>query len=214
MIRRIALFAMLIMLTACGTSPEKAMYEHMEKAVILEEVFAANQQPLVDAEKKEFALFEDIISLGISEKEEIKALSDEALSIVNLRKSLIEQENESIEAGYIQFQKVALEIPKLKNKEAKELVEDVMEAMNRRYDTYQQLKVAYEHSITLDKKLYEMFQEDEVTIAELQAQIDEINEMYLKVKELKEQFNDETKTFNDLKKAFYQSTNLNIAYEQ
>jgi len=214
LIRRIALFAMLIMLTACGTSPEKAMYEHMEKAVILEEVFAANQQPLVDAEKKEFALFEDIISLGISEKEEIKALSDEALSIVNLRKSLIEQENESIEAGYIQFQKVALEIPKLKNKEAKELVEDVMEAMNRRYDTYQQLKVAYEHSITLDKKLYEMFQEDEVTIAELQAQIDEINEMYLKVKELKEQFNDETKTFNDLKKAFYQSTNLNIAYEQ
>lgn len=190
------------------------MYEQMEKAVMLEEVFVEQQPALVDAERKEYTLFEEIISLGLSEQEAIKTLADEALSVVNQRMSLLERENESIIAGYKQFEKVALEIPKLKNKEAKMKAEAMMEAMERRYATYEQLQIVYEQSAALDRKLYEMFQDKQITIAELQEQINAINEMYLKVKNLKEQFNEETRIFNEQKEAFYQSTHLNITYDR
>ena len=214
LVRRLIIIASLLLLTGCGTSPEKAMYELMEEAVMTEEVFAKQQQSIVDAEKKEFMLFEEMIALNISEKDKIRALSNEALSVVELRKELIEQEHKSIKAGYEQFQKVALEIEKLKNKEAQALASNIMEAMDQRFATYQQLKVAYEYSLTLDEALYKMFQEDDVTLATLQGKIDEINESYLKVKELKEQFNDQTRTFNQLKRDFYQLANLNIAYNE
>jgi ABC-type siderophore export system fused ATPase/permease subunit len=50
------------LLSACtGQSAQEKIYDHLEKAVTLEDAFSEQQQPLVDLENKEQKLYNEII---------------------------------------------------------------------------------------------------------------------------------------------------------
>lgn len=98
----------LIILSGClnqKTTPEK-MYEVMEEVVLEESTFEDQQSPLVQAEKEEKQLYDKIISLGMKEYEQIVKLSDEALLLVEKRKTLMASETTSIKQSEEQFKKL------------------------------------------------------------------------------------------------------------
>ncbi|WP_209123690.1 YkyA family protein [Alkalihalobacillus sp. BA299] len=205
---------MVLFLGACGSKPAENMYTHLEKAVVLEEVFEQQQEPLVAAEKKEHEIYEQIIKLGMSEFEEIVELSNQAISIVQERRELIDKEKMSIEAGYEEFIKIEPEIENIKEEEIKDHSIKLMETMEDRINSYHVLYDEYEKALNLDEELYIMLQKEDLTIDELQEKIDQINEAYEVVMKAKDEFNEYTEAYNKLKKEFYILAELDVTFEE
>lgn len=201
------------LLAGCGLSAKEEIYNHLEKAVSLESVFEQQQQPLVELETKEQELYEKIIGLGMSQFEEIKVLSQQALEIVNERKSRIDKEKESINASRQEFLLIEPKVESLKDEKIKEDAKILINTMNERYQTYDKLYNYYQDAIALDQKLYEMFQNKELTLQQLEDQVKKINEMYEKVMKANQKFNELTDTYNVKKKEFYQAAELEVVFE-
>lgn len=203
----------LLFLGGCGgANPAETIYQYLEKAVVLEEMFEEQQQPLIEAEQKEHELYEEIISLGMSELEEIVTLSEQAIEIVDTRQSLIEQEKMSIEAGYNEFEKIKEELDNIREENVRDVAEKMIVEMEGRYAAYQSLHESYSSALVLDRELYEMLQQEDLSIDELQEQIDKINEAYELVMTYKEEFNEKTENYNELKRSFYQEAQLDVTF--
>ncbi|GEN55472.1 YkyA family protein [Halobacillus faecis] len=213
----VVLLAVAAFLSACtGQSAEEQIYEHLEKAVTLEDAFREQQQPMVDLETEEQQLYEEIINLNMDQFDEIQEKSKQAASIVEERREKLELEKESIDAAKEEFDKIEPLIEDLEeeNTDAKEKAEQLVETMNARYDSYQNLYGAYDEALTMDAKLYEMMQNEDLTEEQLQEQIDKINQKYNEVIEHNETFNKHTEEYNTLKKELYEAMELDVTYEE
>lgn len=206
----------LIILTGClnqKTTPEK-MYEVMEKVVLAETTFEDQQSPLVMAEKKEKQLYDKIISLGMKEYEQIVKLADEALLLVDERRTLMASETESMEKSEAQFEKLLPYVEKLEEPTLKKDAKKLYDVMIKRYRLHEDLQLSYSQALQLDQELYQMFKRKDLIMEELENQINQINEVYEKIYEINEQFNLNTKEYNDLKLAFYQKAGFKIENQQ
>ncbi|KHF40848.1 YkyA family protein [Halalkalibacter okhensis] len=208
----ILVIVMMFFLTGCGENPAESVYQHLETAVELELPFEQQQEPLQKAEIRENELFEEIVTLGMNEYEEIVLLAEEALSSINSRESMLLQEKESIEESYQEFLKIEEQLEDIDG-EVLILLKELQTSMTERYDYYQQLHDRYSEAIQLDKSLFEMLQQEDLTMEELQEQIDKVNDIYEKVVVQKEKFNDSTDTYNELKREFYKKAELNVQYD-
>lgn len=201
----------LIFLTGCfGPSPQENIYATLENVVTLENQFKAQQDPLLELEKKETALYNEIMGLGMQEFEKVVALSKEAITHVENRKMKIEAEYESIMDSKKEFEKVSDEIENIDDEKLTRKAKELQSTMNNRYDTYEDLYQAYKLSSSLDKELYTILQKKELTIEELEAQIKKINDSYKKVMEQNEKFNQLTEEYNKLKIDFYEAAELSV----
>ncbi|MFC0470590.1 YkyA family protein [Halalkalibacter kiskunsagensis] len=209
----VILFVTIIFLTACGENPANTVYEHLEAAVELEQPFEDQQEPLQKAEIRENDLFEQIIALGMNDFEEIVQVADEAISSIQARENMIMKEKESIEESFQEFKKIEGEVEKIEDFELNDVLTDLVKVMQERYDHYQQLYDSYSEAIHLDKTLFEMLQEEELVMEDLQNQIDNVNEAYEKVEGYKEEFNKTTDEYNQLKREFYEKAELNVQFE-
>lgn len=200
------------MLTGCGLATEEEIYNHLEKAVSLETVFEEQQQPLVELETKEQNLYEKIIQLGMSEFDEIKVLSKQALAIIDEREARIEKEKESINASEQEFLLIESKVEKIKETGVKQKAEELLKAMKNRYETYDLLYGHYKEAILLDRQLYDMFQQEDLTLQQLEEQINKINEMYDNIVKANEKFNELTDTYNVKKREFYEAAGLDVVF--
>ncbi|MBO8155414.1 MAG: YkyA family protein [Bacillaceae bacterium] len=209
---RVIIILIFALLTACSQGPTAAeqMYEHLEKAVDLEENFAAQQEPLLELERQEKELYDKIIQMSSSEFEESVKLSEEAIDIIEQRRDIMDIEKESIEAAKTEFDKVKPMIEELEDENVKEIAGNMIDAMENRFQSYQDLYESYMKSLDLNKELYLMLQNEDLTKEKLENQIDQINNSYDEIMASNKQFNDFTKTYNNLKMEFYQSAGINI----
>ncbi|MFS0861317.1 YkyA family protein [Fredinandcohnia sp. 179-A 10B2 NHS] len=197
-----------------GPSPEEQIYETLEKVVSLEKNFEEQQAPLIELEKQERSLYDEILALGMKEFEKIVTLSDEALAIVDQREERLNSENESIKSSKEEFQKVEQHIEEIKDEKVKEEANELVSIMNQRYESYGDLYSNYNEAIKLDRQLYEMFKNEKLTLEELEAQITSINETYEKVVAANDTFNSLTEQYNKAKVGFYESAGLEVVYKE
>lgn len=197
-----------------GPTPEEQIYETLEKVVTVEKDFEEQQNPLVELEKKEKELYDEILKLGMKEFDQIVSLSNDALAIVGDRETRINNEQKSIEASKKEFQKVDALISEIKEDSVKEEANELVSLMNERYESYEDLYTVYKEAIEHDKKLYEMFQNEELTLDELEQQITLINETYEKVVAANETFNKLTDQYNKAKVTFYQNAGLEVVFKE
>lgn len=210
------IFILLISISGClnqKTTPEK-MYDVMEKVVAAEESFESQQDPLVHAEKKEKQIYDKIISLGMKDYDQIVNLSDEALQLVEDRKTLMAKETESIEKSKVQFEKLVPFIDKLEDESMKKDAAELYNVMMERYKFHSQLQETYSQAVILDKELYQMFKTKDLTIEQIENQINKINETYTEVYKINEQFNLKTQKYNELKLSFYKKAGFKIENKQ
>lgn len=204
------LFGSAVMTGCLGSSPEEEMYSALEKVVSLEDTFEQQQQPLIELEKEENELYEEIISLGMKEYDKIVSLSKEAISVVEEREKRVEDEKESIDASEKEFDKIAELAKNLKEDGTKEKAVKLQELMEKRYASYDALYASYKDAISLDKELYEMFQNKDLKLEELEAKISEINSSYEKVLAENKKFNEFTEQYNQEKMDFYKEANIEV----
>lgn len=206
---------LIIFLTACnGTSTQEKIYEHLEEAVHLESDFADEQDKIIELEKQEQEIYEQIVDLEMGEFDTIKELSQQALEIIAERSNKIELEKESIDASQNEFKQVEELIEELDNEEEKEKLEELYDVMLDRYEAYNALHDAYVQSLEEEKEMYSMIQQEDMTQEELTDQVNNINENYEAVLEGNEAFNKSTVAYNDLKKEFYELANIAVEYKE
>src|SRR5690606_34136918 len=171
------------MLSGCvsGPTPEEEIYETLEHVVSVEKDFEKQQDPLVDLEKKEKEIYDQLISLSMNDYDKIVNLADEALSIVDEREEHLQNEKESINKSKEEVEKVDSIIKEIKDADLKQEVSDLINVMEERYTSYDKLFESYSNALQLDRSLYEMFKNKDLTLEELEDQINKINDMYEQV---------------------------------
>ncbi|GGM20260.1 hypothetical protein GCM10011351_02610 [Paraliobacillus quinghaiensis] len=201
-------------LAACsGESTIDDMYVHLEEAVELESDFVAQQEPLTELEEEEQALYQEISELSMEEFDQISSLADEALASIEERKEILETEASSIESAKEEFDKIEPMIEELEDESLQEKARELVDKMDERYEAYQTLHDAYATSLEYDEELYNMLKQEDVEEDAISDQIEKINAQYQLVIEANDTFNEKTEAFNQAKKTFYESTDLNVTYE-
>ncbi|MGN7174746.1 hypothetical protein BK139_18270 [Paenibacillus sp. FSL R5-0490] len=201
-----------IFLSGCMNKPkpEEEVYDVLENVVKKEKDFEKQQEPLVKLEKREKELYDKIINLGMKDFEEIKKLSDEASSIVDKRKNHMEKEQKSIQASKKEFESLSPIIEDIESQKLKDKAKKLHEIMMDRYKIHDTLYEDYSKALKLDKELYAMFKKEDLTLEQLENQINEINEMYEKILSSNKHFNEKTKEYNEAKLDFYKEAGLEI----
>ncbi|MCM2674870.1 YkyA family protein [Alkalicoccobacillus plakortidis] len=200
------------MLAACSTDPEQTVYDHFEAAVEEESVFAEQQSLLQEAEQQEQGWYEEVIELGMDEYDSIVSLTDQLLESVETRRELLEEEKKGIEAGYEEASKAEAEFESIDNEETRNLANDVQEAMDNRYESYTTLNGLYAESLDLDEQLYQLLGQEDLDVSELEDQIEQVNSKYQEITDATEQFNSLTDTYNQTKRTFYESADLDVTF--
>ncbi|MDP4086202.1 MAG: YkyA family protein [Bacillota bacterium] len=206
------LFASLFILTACGhqKTPTEKMYDVLENVVKAEDGFDQQQDPLVALEKKEKGIYDKIIGLGMKQYDEIVKLSNEAIQSADDRASKMKKETDSIKESKAKFKEVAnikdtLEKPKLKK-----LANQLYSIMLQRYEAHDILYKKYMIGVDNDKKLYEMFKEKNLSLEDLESQVNTTNKVYQEIYNANDKFNQLTNEYNKSKLQFYKEAGFKI----
>ncbi len=189
-------------------TPVDKMYDVLEAVVSKEKVFEEQQDPLVNLEKQEKEKYDQIIELGMKEYDQIVKLSDEALTLADKRKGHMEKETKSLNESEKEFQKVADLKGELDDLELTKIADELYDIMNQRYRSHEELYREYSNAIKYDQELYRMFKDKDLPIADLETQINKLNETYKKVFEANEKFNKYTEQYNEKKMSFYKKAGL------
>jgi Putative cell-wall binding lipoprotein len=209
--RFILLLSVLVVIFA-GCTKEKTsvekMYDILEKVVSAEKEFEEQQNPLVTLEKKEKEIYDQIIKLGMKEYDQIVKLSDEALLLADQRKEHMEKETNSIKESEKEFKKAAIIKDKFEDTALKKLANELYEIMIERYKAHDALNIEYNVALKNDKELYEMFKNKDLSLEDLETQVNKLNETYKRVYTANEKFNMLTEQYNDKKLSFYKQAGL------
>nr|WP_272893654.1 YkyA family protein [Heyndrickxia oleronia] len=198
------------MLTGCKVVPEEKIYDIMEQTVLKEKDFEKQQKPLTELESKEKIIFEEIMDLGMKDMEQMTKLANSALDNLKERKEKMELEQQSMNASKKEFSKIEDPIEKIESEQLKKEAQDLYQLMEKRYAFHDRLYEAYNKGIETNIKLYELLMKKDVSMDDLENQIEITNKAYSEVLKMNEQFNEQTKKFNDEKKKFYKLAKINI----
>jgi hypothetical protein len=210
-----SIFAISFLLTGC-ISKEKTterMYKSLEKVVEAEKAFEEQQEPLVELEKQEKEIYNQIMALGMKQHEEIVGLSDEALSIIDKRRDHLQKEIDSIKDSEIEFKKAEKIKNEIEDSEQKKKASELLEIMSNRYKVHNQLTKEYSNALDSDKELYVMLKNESVSFEKLEDHVTKLNIIYQKVYDANEEFNELTAQFNEKKLEFYEEVGLNLENE-
>lgn len=204
----------LTFLFACQQhSVEKEIYEHLEETVALEEDFHTYKNEIVSLEEKEQEVYEQIIDLTAEDHEQIHILSQEALEIIDERGELLKQEKESLKISEEKFKEIELLIEKLGD-EMQDKAFELYDVMMERYASYDKIYDAYVDALAYEEELYTTFLGEDLERKDVYEKISKINDSYQIIQEAVDEFREHTNTYNDLKREFYKSTDLNIVFEE
>ncbi|MDZ5712899.1 YkyA family protein [Jeotgalibacillus haloalkalitolerans] len=199
-----------IFLSGCvfGTPAEEEISEKLEAAVAAEEGYVSAQNDLRELETEEQQLYDEIMSLSMEEFEQINSLADEALGNLEAREEKLAEERAAIESSEEEFSGVEALTEDLDSDEVRQHVELMIETMNNRYLSHEELTSAYESGIALNRELYELLKNEDLQLEELEEQITSVNDQNAVIIEANTAFNDLTSEYNELKAEYYDLAEL------
>lgn len=206
------LFISTLILSACGhqKTPIEKMYDVLENVVKAEKGFDDQQGPLVSLEKNEKVLYDKISGLGMSQYDQIVKLSNEAIQSADTRASKMKAETDSIENSKAEFLKVAEIKDQIEDPHLKKLASQLYLTMEQRYKAHSTLYKDYLSGLKNDKKLYEMFKKKNLSLEDLETQVNKTNKSYQAIYDANDVFNKLTNDYNNVKLQFYKEAGLKV----
>ncbi|KIL44723.1 YkyA family protein [Jeotgalibacillus soli] len=206
----VSLFVSLL-LSGCvfGASPEENISTVLDTTYEKEQGFVEAQEQIVELEQNENTLFGEIMALSMEEFDQIIVLADEALVNLDERETQLGVETESMKEAKDEFQAINEYTSDIKDESLKEHVEEMIQLMDKRYTIHSDLLTAYDASLQLDRELYTMLKNEELTLDELEEQIESVNAKYAEIVAANDEFNAITDQYNEMKSEFYNLTDVN-----
>ena len=207
-----SVLAISFLLTGC-VSKEKTterMYQALENIVEAEKAFEEQQEPLVELEKQEKEIYNQIMALGLKQHDEIVKLADEALSIIDKRREHLQKEIDSINASKTEFKNAEEIRNEIDNPEQKKKATELLDIMSNRYKIHDKLAKEYSSALDNDKELYQMLKNESISYEKLEDHVTILNTIYQKVYNANEEFNELTAQYNRKKLEFYEEAGLKL----
>jgi DNA repair exonuclease SbcCD ATPase subunit len=210
-----SIFVISFLLTGCVSKEQttERMYQALENVVEAEKAFEEQQEPLVELEKQEKEIYNQIMALGMKRHDEIVKLSDEALSIIDKRREHLQKEIESINASKTEFKNAEEIRNEIDNSEQKKKATELLEIMSNRYKVHNKLAKEYSTGLDNDKELYQMLKNESISYEKLEDHVTNLNTIYQKVYDANEEFNELTAQYNRKKIEFYEEAGLKLENE-
>lgn len=211
----LSIFAFSFLLIGC-VSKEKTterMYQALENVVEAEKAFEEQQEPLVELEKQEKEIYNQIMAIGMKQHDEIVKLSDEAISIIDKRREHLQKEIDSIDASKTEFKNAEEIRDEIDDSEQKKKATELLGIMSNRYKVHNQLAKEYSSALDNDKELYQMLKNESISYEKLEVHVTNLNTIYQKVYDKNKEFNELTAQYNEKKLEFYKEAGLKIENE-
>ncbi|WP_421384356.1 YkyA family protein [Bacillus salacetis] len=211
----LAAAGVMVLLTGCmgGSTPQEMVYNTLEDTVQKEEKLKETQEPLTKLEEEEQKLFDQAIGLSMKEIDEIRKIADQALDNISEREDLIKEEVAAMEDAEEAFQAAESSIEEIEDESLKKEAEELANLMNDRFDAHSSMADSYLKSLASDRELYEILKKEDLTMEELQAQIEKINENYKSTMEFNQTYNQLTEEVNASKLSFYEKAEIDVNAE-
>lgn len=202
--RWMGFIAALLLLAGCShLIGKQEVLSAVQKMAAYEKDAIEEQKKLTELEQKQNALYARMMSYGFKHFTKVEQLAKEALTIIEERRKYLAGEYKAMHSGKRQLNVIKREMSGLHDEHAKQQINQFIEVAEQRYETYDKLYVQYKEMLTLEKELYILLQNKDVTAERLQQQIDRINERYWNIMDINGQFNVYTKKYNREKKQLY-----------
>lgn len=197
----IIIISSLIIFAGCSDNKNtQKISRYLQETVEIEKQFEKEGQEIYELEKKDEVLYEEMISLGDENFDEIVQLAKEANELVAERRRFTDKEKETMvksKEAFIQVETLAE-----KYEEQDKELEELVNAMLERYELYDEVYEKYMNALDNTEQLYTLFQKKETTDKKIYAMLNQINDSYEEVQEAYESFNLQTEKFNELKKQY------------
>lgn len=187
----------------------ESMLEHIEGSAKMEDNLLKEKE-LLELKGEENAIFQEIVSLEIGNKEENERLTNEAIEIAKKRLFLAKEELELLKKAYTEFEKTKIISLELKKEETKKQYKKVSDLMEIRVKKQEDVYNLYVKTTNLDIELYRLLKEEDLNLEEIETQIEKINESYELLKKELDDFNSKTEQYNEERKKLYQLVDLKI----
>ena len=213
----ILLLGIVLAVSAAGCSnktPEEESYDLLEELASIEQGYEEQHEPLQKLEAEDNEIYAQIIELGMKEMDQITSLSDEAIEGIEKREELMKKEKDSINQSRERFSEFDELIGKLSDEKAQKEAAELQDTMQQRYEDYDELYDLYLASLTEEKKLYELFKNENATRDQFETQLESVNKAYSALTEANNQYNEQTEKYNDKKMSFYNLAGIEVERKQ
>lgn len=199
----ITLLLFLILMAGCSMqTKEERMNQHLDQAASFESSIEADQNEMIELERIEHRIYNQMLELKSDEQEQAEALSEEAIRVIDTREEKLDDEKKSINQSQEEFNQLKELVKYIDDEEARAIAEQMVNVMDKRYRAYDNLYKTYKSSLELERELYQMLDKQDQPQEEIKQHIHSINESYQKILDYNEQFNEHTSTYNELKNEF------------
>lgn len=194
-----------LLLSACtfGESTDTQLSNVLSEVYEKEEGYRDAQEELSELETHEQETFNSVMELTQKDKEKVTTLANELENSVSKRKTLLEQEIESMEDAQASLAAFEELLNDTKDEEVKSLLVELEEALNNRFDAHDLVTEEYIKLAELQQTLYGLLPNEETKQIELQEQVDLVNSQNEKVQSAIQAFNDSTQEVNRIKETIY-----------
>lgn len=198
------LFVSFVVLQACQTAePEQEMIGLFEQIAKLEENMSDANESLIRLEERQTDLYEQMMSLGLKRFDEVSKLAKEAQAVVEQRQKYLEDEHAQTGRAKKLLSPLNRYVEQLPDEAIKARARRLIETMEQRYAQYETVYAHYQKALALEKQLYRLFLQPNVTLEELQKQVEEMNQAYSEMVAANERLNGSTAQYNEAKKQLH-----------
>ncbi|EZP77882.1 hypothetical protein H839_04069 [Parageobacillus genomosp. 1] len=202
--RWIGCIVVLLLLASCSHLIDKQeVLSAFQKMTAYEKDAIEEQKKLTEFEQKQNAIYAHMMSYGFKHFTKVAQLAKEALMNIEEREKYVAREYKAMHSAKRQLNMAKRKTSGLHDEQVKQQINQFIEVAEQRYETYDKLYAEYKEMLALEKELYILLQNKDVTAERFQRQIDRINERYQNIMDINEQFNAYTKEYNREKKQLF-----------
>jgi hypothetical protein len=202
--RWIGCIVVLLLLAGCSHLIDKQeVLSAFQKMTAYEKDAIEEQKKLTEFEQKQNAIYAHMMSYGFKHFTKVAQLAKEALMNIEEREKYVAREYKAMHSAKRQLNMAKRKTSGLHDEQVKQQINQFIEVAEQRYETYDKLYAEYKEMLALEKELYILLQNKDVTAERFQRQIDRINERYQNIMDINEQFNAYTKEYNREKKQLF-----------
>ncbi|TDM12351.1 YkyA family protein [Macrococcus lamae] len=163
-----------LMLSACGNKNEQleTFYKQVEKANEKEKPIVETSDKLGQLESDKVRMFEDVNKGSIKT---IHATAKKLDQNADERKTVISEEKDAIAASEAEFKKALPLAKSIDDKTRKDEAQDIIDKMETKYETHDQLMSAYEDILAKEKDIFKYLQQAKPSGKTVNQKIEKLN---------------------------------------
>lgn len=194
-----SMLLLMMVVSACGEQQEPAANQ-INQLVLGDQQINESLKEIARHEREDLELYAVILQKGKNKNSNLEALLDQAQDHVDQRRELLGQAMAVMEQTKQQLDGLRESIGELSFEKEETLAQAqaVLERYETRAGTFEEYVLMYQQSLDADQQLYDMMRKKaEPNLVKIKRAIRLRNSEYGKLAELREQFNQQTKAFNN-----------------